>query len=164
MHGMDRKFTPDFVESRDAMSDKTKRTFYLIVGYIFVGIGFLGALLPVLPTVPFLLIAVWAFSKSSDRLKEWLYTHPVYGTHITAWFEKGAMTKKAKFFSIFFMFISLSILTYLSPNFYIPSIVGCIMIGVSMYILTRPIHDVGEVENLPPPFVSSSLASEDKKG
>jgi uncharacterized protein len=54
------------------------RTLYIVVGLTSVGLGALGALLPGLPTTVFLLIALWAFSRSSERLHNWVTRMPLF--------------------------------------------------------------------------------------
>ncbi|MAC32147.1 MAG: hypothetical protein CME38_00900 [Haliea sp.] len=55
-----------------------------------------GLLLPVMPTVPFLLLAAWAASRGWPELEDWLLNHPEYGPHISAWRENGAVSRRAK--------------------------------------------------------------------
>lgn len=54
-----------------------KRTFYALLGTVVVLLGLLGVFLPGIPTVPFILVALWAFSRSSNRLHSWLRNMPL---------------------------------------------------------------------------------------
>ncbi|WP_135077165.1 YbaN family protein [Terasakiella sp. SH-1] len=120
------------------MNVKIRQTLYLSVGWFFTGLGFIGAFLPVLPTTPFLLVAVWAFSKSSPKLKRWLYTHPQFGPHIRNWFDHGAITTRAKIFAVSLMGVSVGFSTLLSESLYLPIALSLIMVAVATFILTRP--------------------------
>lgn len=69
---------------------------YIILGFIGLGLGALGAALPLLPAFPFLLLAAWAFAKSSKRLNDWFIATDLYKNNIKDWKEQRAMTKEAK--------------------------------------------------------------------
>ncbi len=72
------------------------RAFWFLSGITSFGLGMIGAVLPLLPTVPFLLLATFCFARSSPTLHEWLITHETYGPHILAWQENGAISLRAK--------------------------------------------------------------------
>ena len=70
-----------------------------LLGSAAVGLGFVGIFVPLLPTTPFLLVAAWAFARSSPRLDAWLHAHPRLGAPLTAWEERRAIPRKAKAFA-----------------------------------------------------------------
>ncbi|MEM7098236.1 MAG: YbaN family protein [Pseudomonadota bacterium] len=72
------------------------RYLWISLGWLCVGLGLLGAFLPLLPTTPFLLLAAYAFSRGSERLHEWLVSHPKLGPPIRDWQNEGAISRRTK--------------------------------------------------------------------
>lgn len=81
-------------------SVKTKnplaKLIYIIVGCISLTLGVIGAILPLLPAFPFLLLALICFGKSSEKLSSWLISTNLYKNNLQSWVEKKGMTKGAK--------------------------------------------------------------------
>ena len=73
-----------------------KRQFYLAAGLVSLALGGIGVLLPLLPTVPFMILAAFCFANSSPRLESWLVEHHIFGHHITNWRERRAITRRGK--------------------------------------------------------------------
>jgi len=117
----------------------TARFVYLGLGWFFFGVGILGAFLPVLPTTPFMILALWAFSKSSERLRTWLYTHRVFGPSLQRWNKHRVIPLSAKLASIGAMSVSLAYLVFFSGLAW-PWLVltAAIMAFGAGYILTKP--------------------------
>jgi uncharacterized membrane protein YbaN (DUF454 family) len=90
------------------------RLLYILLGLIAVALAVAGVVLPLLPTTPFLLVAAWAFAKSSPRLERWLVTHPRLGPPIDAWRERGAIGTRVKVVSLSTMAASLIYITLFS--------------------------------------------------
>lgn len=72
------------------------RLFWLALGVVALALGGLGAVLPLLPTTPFMLLAAFAFARSSQRLHDWLLGHRVFGPLIHDWRTHGAIGRRAK--------------------------------------------------------------------
>ncbi len=73
-----------------------KRILFLIAGWLSVALGVVGMALPLLPTVPFMILAAFCFARSSERLENWLLDHPVFGIHIRNWRASGAISRAGK--------------------------------------------------------------------
>lgn len=108
-------------------------------GCLNVGIGVLGIFVPLLPTTIFLLIACWAFSKSSPRFHRWLYDHPRLGHSVRAWHETRSIPPRAKLFAVSMMAASLTFVTvFVAEGWVLPVILAAILTTISAYILSRP--------------------------
>lgn len=73
-----------------------RRKLYWGGGLISLALGIIGAFLPLLPTVPFIILAAFCFARSNPVWEEKLLSHPRYGPHIRAWREKGAISRRGK--------------------------------------------------------------------
>ena len=78
---------------------------YLGMGWLSVGLAIAGVILPILPTTPMLLIAVWAFGKSSPELAEKIRQHRIFGPPIRDWQDSGVISRKAKALAIGIMLL-----------------------------------------------------------
>jgi uncharacterized membrane protein YbaN (DUF454 family) len=115
------------------------RILLLATGWFFVVLGIIGIFLPVLPTTPLLLISLWAFSRSSPRLHNWLYTHPRAGPYLVAWSRYHVIPLRAKILAVSLMTLSWCYVTFFIATSWIPPIVlGVTMAAVFSYILTKP--------------------------
>ncbi|BAV63383.1 YbaN family protein [Sphingobium cloacae] len=72
------------------------RLAWLAGGILCVGLGFIGALLPLMPTTIFLILAAGCFARSSPRLEVWLLDHPRFGPSLRMWREQRAIPRHAK--------------------------------------------------------------------
>lgn len=73
-----------------------KKILFLIIGCVSLALGAVGAFLPILPCVPFLLIAAWAFAHSSDQLDRWFKSTKLYQNHLASYTRGEGMTKNTK--------------------------------------------------------------------
>ena len=75
---------------------KLKKIVFVIIGCIGVGLGALGVVLPILPTVPFLLLAAFCFARSSERLNNWFTGTKLYKNNLESYVKGKGMTRKTK--------------------------------------------------------------------
>ncbi|MEM6638944.1 MAG: YbaN family protein [Pseudomonadota bacterium] len=114
------------------------RWFWLATGWIALVLGMIGIPVPGLPTTPFILLAAYAFSKSSPRLASWLDHHNTFGPMIRNWREHGAIAPRYKVMSTVMMVacVGLSVVLTLPP---VAIACQCIaMTGAGAYVLSRP--------------------------
>ena len=108
------------------------------LGLLCVGLAVIGIVLPLLPTVPFLLLAAFFFAQSSERLHGWIMEHNIFGPMISDWQSSGAIrpgAKKAATLSIAAVFILSLILG--APG-HILGIQAAVLSCVLIFIWTRP--------------------------
>lgn len=75
---------------------KIKKAIYIILGFITLGLGIVGIIIPILPTVPFLLCTSFFFSKSSDRFNNWFINTKVYHKYLENFVKNKVMTLQGK--------------------------------------------------------------------
>ena len=78
-----------------------------ILGLISLGLGILGAFLPVLPTTPLLLLAAFLFLRSNRRLYDWLMNHPKMGPYITNFIKHKAIPLRVKIIAVSTLWLTL---------------------------------------------------------
>jgi len=93
------------------------RLLFLCLGWLFFVLGIIGLALPVVPTSPFLILAAWAFSKSSPRFEGWLLHHKHFGPPIRRWRAYRVIPLPAKLISVSAMGVTMlgSVLSGLIP-------------------------------------------------
>lgn len=115
------------------------RALWFALGCISVGLGFVGIALPVLPTTPFILIAVWAFGKSSPAFAERLRQHRVFGAHVRAWEAHRIIPRKAKIAACLMMGASLIWLVgFTAAPAWAKMLAAAVMAAAAGYVLSKP--------------------------
>lgn len=110
---------------------------YLTIGMICLALGAVGALLPILPTTPFLLISAYCFAKSSKRVHDWFISTSLYQKHLDSFVKNRAMTLKTKMIILASASIMLAFPLVLSNNLHLRIFIICLYIIKYYYFLFR---------------------------
>ena len=129
------------------MIGRAARLGYIALGVVCVGLGVIGAFLPVMPTTVFLLIAVWAFSKSSLRLENWLLEHKRFGPRLVAWRTNRVIPLPAKLAAWGSMIASLTLMIVVARPWWQIALAASVMAIGATYVASKP--------SRPPPHVTS---------
>jgi uncharacterized protein len=114
------------------------RYFWFTVGLAATGCGIAGLALPLVPTTPFLLLAAYAFSRSSPGLHRWLVTHPRLGPPIGHWRAHGAISRPAKLLAGATILATLSVSLAAGVSGWLLGLQAVILLGVAIFLFTRP--------------------------
>jgi uncharacterized membrane protein YbaN (DUF454 family) len=110
----------------------------LALALLSLALALLGLFLPVLPTVPFVLLAAWAAARSSPKLARWLERHPHLGPLIVDWRRGGVVRRRAKWTATLLMSLSaVSLLVFVRPLWLAGSAIACLA-AVLAWLWRRP--------------------------
>jgi uncharacterized protein len=120
------------------MNKNVKKYFFLTIGFSATCLGIVGMFLPLMPTTCFLIIAVWAFSKSNPVLSQKILDDPQFGPTIKNWMENKSISSKAKCKISMSIVIGFSIsLLIVAPSLAISAFLVSGMFVLLLYINTR---------------------------
>lgn len=116
------------------------RVAWIALGFIALGLGVLGIVLPLLPTTPLVILAAFAFAKSSPRLHDWLLQNRTFGPIIIEWQTQGVIAPRYKAIAISMMLAALILSIVIGvPVFVIAIQMICLSLA-ACFILSRPSH------------------------
>lgn len=117
------------------MKYKIKKLVYIILAFLFLVIGAIGVVLPVLPTTPFLLAASFFFARGSEKFNKWFLSTKLYENHLESFIESRTMTLKTKARILSLSTIMLIIAIYLVNNIYARLTIICVIIYKYYYFI-----------------------------
>lgn len=129
----------DYSDEVRLAHSKPVRAFFIILGTVSLIAGFIGIFLPVLPTVPFLLLSAFCYARSSVRFYNWLMNHKVFGPYLRDWRIHKAIPLKIKLLASVLLVLTLgSTILFIIPIFAVKIVLGLIGIAVLYYIWQFP--------------------------
>ena len=138
----------------DPGSTGVVRSCLVLLGLLFTAFGAVGAFLPLLPTTPFLLLAVACFARSSPARHQRLLANRVFGQYISQWHDDRTVTREAKWKACGLVVVTFALSIALVDGRWLRATLGAIgtaLLGCLVWLPTRPLdHEVGRDPGQPP--------------
>ena len=115
-----------------------KRTILISLGLLCVGLGFIGVFVPGIPTTIFLIIALWAFTKSSEKLRHWLLNHKRFGPILNNWQEHKVVPRRAKILMVVLMSLAVILFYYSLQSLILTIGLIIVLVLVAIYVISLP--------------------------
>ena len=115
-----------------------KKIILITIGWLCVGLAFVGTFVPGIPTTIFLIVALWAFAKSSKKFHSWLLNHKRFGPILQNWESHKVVPRKAKILMVILQISAVIIFHYSLQNIYLTAILTIILVFVARYVLSLP--------------------------
>lgn len=120
--------------------------FWFLLGWLALAVGGLGAVLPVLPTTPFVILAAFSFSKSSPRMRDALLRNKTFGPMIRDWEASGTIAPRYKYMAYTLMGLAFTASLIAGVKPFVLIVQAICMGGAAVYVATRPEPDAHSAE------------------
>jgi len=115
-----------------------KRVLFSSLGWLCVGLAFVGIFVPGIPTTPFLIVALWAFAKSSKKFHNWLLNHKRFGPMLQNWESHKVVPRNAKILMVILQIVAVMMIQYSLNNVFITVGLAFLLVFVAGYVLSLP--------------------------
>ena len=115
-----------------------KRMILISLGWLCVSLGFIGIFVPGIPTTIFLIIALWAFTKSSKKLRNWLLNHKRFGPILNNWQQHKVVPRRAKILMVVLMSLAVILFYYSLQSLILTIGLIIILVSVAIYVISLP--------------------------
>ncbi len=132
------------------MKATLKKHLLIALGSLSLGLGAVGIVVPVLPTTPFLLAALYCYLRSSQRLYDWLIHHRVFGTYLYNYVTYRAVPRQTKIAALIVLWAGLITSMILVDLLYVRLILLIVGIAVSIHLLTLKTIERSQMQQAPP--------------
>ena len=120
------------------MIQRSKQLLWRLLAVVGLILAIIGAVLPVMPTVPFLLLSAWAAGRGWPALEAYMLAHPQWGPPIRQWREHGAVSRKAKWLACTMMLCSGGMIWFMPVPNWVRVAVDATLLTVGLWLSTRP--------------------------
>ncbi|WP_423800996.1 YbaN family protein [Neobacillus sp. SAB-20_R2A] len=110
---------------------------FIVIGFISLGLGIIGIVLPVVPTTPLLLLASFCFMKGSERFERWFKGTNLYKRHLESFVRERSMTLRQKLSILLFADAMIAIPFFLHPSYIVKSVLLLIVIYKYYYFIFK---------------------------
>ena len=110
------------------------KVIYLSLGFVSLGLGILEIPLPILPTTPFLLLAIACFARSSKRFEKWLYQTKLYQSYVADFRETKSIAKERKKKIIIQIYVLMGISIFFAPILWVKIGLFCLTVFITYYL------------------------------
>ena len=119
--------------------NRALRLLLATLGWVFVGLAFVGVFIPILPTTGPVILAAFLFSKSSERFDHWLVSNRFFGSIVQDWREGRGFTVRAKVVAVVAIIVSFTITSLWVVNgLYVRAAFWVLAAGIAAYVVSRP--------------------------
>lgn len=117
--------------------NKIKKAIYISLGFIFLGLGIVGIILPILPTVPFLLLTSFFFSRGSDKFNNWFHSTNIYKKHLENFTKHKVMTWYGQMILLSLVSLMLFMAMYSVNNLYMSICLTILILIKYLYFIFK---------------------------
>jgi uncharacterized membrane protein YbaN (DUF454 family) len=135
----DQSPSADRSDQKPPEPSKFKKSLFVVAGTIFLALGCMGIVLPILPTTPFLLLSAACYYKGSERMHRWILNNRWFGNYIRNYKEGKGLPFKTKIFTLAVLWLVISYSALLMVNVFVMQVaLFAVAFGVSVHLITLP--------------------------
>ena len=125
------------IVQNEKAGSRTVKVHFLALGMLCVAIGYVGVIVPGLPSTVFFIGALWAFKRSSPRFESWLLNHRIFGPTLRDWEERHAIAPRTKVIAIGTMLVFVTASMFMIHTLWVKALVLALAAFGAGYIATR---------------------------
>ena len=127
--------------SSASKASRLKKAVFTVLGTIFLGLGAVGIVVPILPTTPFLLLSAACYLNGSERMHRWLLNNKLFGSYIKNYREGKGMSARGKIFTLSLLWMTILYSAFfIVPSAVIQAVLFAVCIGVTVHLVRIPTY------------------------